>query len=259
MGRRACELLERFPDESPWHLFVSFVGPHDPWDPPTEFADHFRQAPMPDPIADSLRNKPNWQHQKAKRQGGATLEDIRAVRRQYTAALELIDAQVGAILQTLERKGQLHNTYIIYCSDHGEMLGDHGLFQKSIHYEPALRVPLIVAGPNIKPGRSAAQIELSDVHPTLLALADIPLASQLDAQSFQHLLGDPTQEHRTDTVSQLLHCRALRNSEWKLVENYNDTTELYNLHDDPHELHNLAERHPDIVARMRRRLVQRLL
>ncbi|MCL4544985.1 MAG: sulfatase-like hydrolase/transferase [Chloroflexi bacterium] len=259
ISRRACELLERFPDESPWHLFVSFVGPHDPWDPPTEYAEHFRRTPMPEPLADSLEGKPRWQHTKAKKQSGATAEEVANVRRQYTAALELIDRQIGQILAALDRRGQRDNTYIVYCSDHGEMLGDHGFFQKSIHYEAALRVPLIVAGPGITPGQTPALVELSDVHPTLLELAGIAPSPGLDARAFVPVLHDPLQEHRTDTVSQLLHCRSLRNNEWKLVENHNDLPELYHLRDDPNELINLAPSHADVVARMHRRLVQRLL
>lgn len=259
IGRKACEFIETVVDESPWHLFVSFVGPHDPWDPPTEYGDHFRNAPMPPSIEDSLVEKPEWQRKKALAQSGASPEDIAIVRRQYAAMIELIDHQIGQILTAVERRGWSDDTYVVYCSDHGEMLGDHGFYQKSIFYEPALRVPLIATGPGIPPGeRSDALIELIDLYPTLLELAGVSARPGLDARSFVSVLRDPRQSHRTATVSTLLHGRCLRTERYKLVESYNDRPELYDLVEDPQELHNLAPRQPDRVAQLRRQLAGRL-
>lgn len=259
VGRRARAFIETVEDESPWHLFVSFVGPHDPWDPPTKFADHYRTAPVPPLISDPLNDKPSWQQKKAKKQGGASPEEIAVVRRQYAAMIELIDDQIGQILAALDRRGWTDNTYVIYCSDHGEMLGDHGVYQKSIFYESALRVPLIAAGPGVVMGaHSHALIELSDIHPTLLELAGLSPRTGLDARSFVHLLGNPFAHHRTSAVSTLLHGRCLRTARYKLVENYNDQTELYDLTNDPQELRNLAASEPSLVAELRRELVQRL-
>lgn len=260
IGRRACYFLRDIADEeSPWHLFVSFVGPHDPWDPPTEFAGHFRGAAMPAALADSMEGKPAWQRQKAKRMAGATPEEVAVVRRQYSASLELIDDQIGRILQTLDERGLTDTTYILYCSDHGEMLGDHGLFQKSVHYEAALRVPLIVTGPAIAPGRSDALVELSDVNPTLLELAGVAPRPGLDARSFLALLRDPSAGHRDETISQLDNCRALRTRDHKFVFNQNDLPELYDLREDPNELVNLAPDQPELVGTLQRRLTRRLM
>jgi arylsulfatase len=260
IGRRACDFLRNTADdESPWHLFVSFVGPHDPWDPPTEFADRFRDTPMPAALADDMEGKPAWQRQKAKRMAGASAEEVATVRRQYTASLALIDDQIGQILQTLDERGLTENTYVLYCSDHGEMLGDHGLYQKSIHYEAALRVPLIVTGPDITPAVSDALIELSDINPTLQALAGVPPSPALDARSFLPVLRDPTASHREETISQLDNCRALRTRTHKFVYNQNDLPELYDLREDPDELINLASRQPELAMAMQRRLTRRLM
>ncbi|HEY8744187.1 MAG TPA: sulfatase-like hydrolase/transferase [Chloroflexota bacterium] len=260
IGRRSCQWLRDVADEeSPWHLFVSFVGPHDPWDPPTEFADHFRDTPMPPALADSMEGKPGWQCQKARRMAGATPEEIAVVRRQYTASLELIDDQIGQILKTLEARGQAENTYVLYCSDHGEMLGDHGLYQKSVHYEAALRVPLIVTGPDITPAVSDALVELSDINPTLQELAGVTPRSELDARSLLPLLRDPAATHRQETISQLDNCRSLRNRDYKYVYNQNDLPELYDLREDPNELVNLAPRRPELVGELQRKLTRRLM
>lgn len=259
IGRRACRFLEQVADDLPWHLFVSFVGPHDPWDPPSEFGEHFRNAPIPAPISDPLHDKPAWQRKKAQRQAGASPDQVTRVRRQYTAALELIDTQIGRIFETLERRGQTGRTYVVYSSDHGEMLGDHGFYQKSIAYEAALRVPLLVAGPNIGAGVSEGLVELSDVNPTLLELAGLVPCRRLDARSFVPLLHDSKAEYRVDALSALTNFRVLRTHRHKLIDNYNDIPELYDLQDDPQELHNLAGKRSDLVATMRRRLDHRML
>jgi arylsulfatase len=260
IGRRSCQWLRDVADEeSPWHLFVSFVGPHDPWDPPTEYAAHFREAEMPPAVADGMDGKPAWQRQKAKRMAGATTEEVATVRRQYTASVALIDDQIGQILRTLDERGFADNTYVLYCSDHGEMLGDHGLYQKSVQYEQALRVPLIVTGPGVAAGVSDALVELSDVNPTLQELAGVVPRPELDARSVVRLLRDPAGAHREDTISQLDNCRSLRNREYKYVFNQNDLPELYDLRDDPNELVNLASDRRDLVGEMHRKLTRRLM
>ncbi|HLH72891.1 MAG TPA: sulfatase-like hydrolase/transferase [Chloroflexota bacterium] len=257
IGRWACQFIENAVDESPWHLFVSFVGPHDPWDPPTEYADHFRGAPMPEPIADSLQGKPAWQQQRAQRQAGATAEEVASVRRQYTASIELIDDAIGQILQSLEKRGQADNTYIVYCSDHGEMLGDHGFYEKSMYYEPSLRVPLIAVGPDIAANaRSDALIELSDLNPTLLELAGLSPRPGLDARSIAPLLRGETHQHRDFQVSTIDNALCLRTRQHKYVANINDRPELYDLETDPHELHNLAPEQPQLARELHRALIR---
>ena len=129
IGRRAAEWIARVPDDYPWYFFVSFVGPHDPFDPPAEYAQRYRRADVPPPIPDELHGKPAWIRS---RQVEASAEDIAVSRRQYCAAIELIDDHIGLILDALEARGQLENTYIVFSSDHGEMLGDHGLYTKSV-------------------------------------------------------------------------------------------------------------------------------
>jgi arylsulfatase len=267
VGRRAAQWLEQVPDDFPWYYFVSFVGPHDPFDPPTEYASHFRHAEMPPAIADDMRGKPSYlQH----RVLPATPEQITMTRRQYCASIELIDDQVGLMLTALERRGRLDDTYIVFTSDHGEMLGDHGLYTKSVPYDGAVRIPLIVAGPGIAGGRtSEALIELIDVHPTLCDLAGLPQQEHVDARSFASLLHEqrknhqpngehrPDVLHRPDIVTAIRNFRSLRTQHYALIENYNDVTELYDLEADPQELHNIAAQHPDLVRELAWRLNQR--
>ena len=152
------------------------------------------------------------------------------------------------------------NTYIFFTSDHGEMLGDHGLYTKSLPYESALRVPLIAAGPGIRGWQvSDALVELIDVNPTICALAGLPPQPGIDALSFDWVLNGDDRVHRTETVSAIRNFRLIRTHDYKLVQHYNDHTELYNLNEDPEELHNIADAHPDVVGTLRQRLNERYL
>ena len=257
IGDRAAEWLDAVPDDFPWHYLVSFVGPHDPFDPPTAYAEHFRGAEMPPPVAVAGEGKPRWVRRRARELDPA---EVAVTRRQYCAAIEAIDDAVGKMLDALERRGQRDRTYILFTSDHGEMLGDHGLYAKSVMYEPALNVPLLAAGPGIEGGRvSDAIVELIDVNPTICELAGLPPQEDIDARSFGAVLRGEAAAHRGEAVSQLTNCRCVRTGHHKLIESFNDATELYDLHEDPRERHNLAGERPEQVAELRRRLRGRLL
>lgn len=257
IGRRAAEWIDGVPDDFPWFSFVSFVGPHDPYDPPTEYADKYRSAAMPPAIRDDLDGKPEWVKRKKLTDDPAVIADT---RRQYCAAIELIDDQIGLILDALERRGMLDNTYVIFASDHGDMLGDHGLYKKLVAYEPSIRVPLMVSGPGIESGTvSDALVELFDLNPTVCELAGLPPQGNLDASSFASVLAGHQSTHRTDTISGLYNFRCIRTERYKLIENYNDRVELYDLQEDPHELHNIASAQPELVRMLTKRLDQRLL
>jgi len=255
IGRRAVEWIEHVPDDFPWHMFVSFVGPHDPFDPPTQYADRYRDAEMPPAIEDAMKGKPEWVKKRAR-----ALEpgDVTETRRQYCGAIELIDNHVGLMLDALERRGMADNTYIVFSSDHGEMLGDHGLYNKSTAYEGALMVPLIAAGPGIEGGRvSEALVELIDVNPTICELAGLPPQANIDARSFAPLLRGETEAHRDNVVSALRNFRCIRTDRYKYIANYNDVTELYDLANDPQELVNIAPEHPELAARLHGRMMGR--
>ncbi len=257
IGRRAAEWIEQVPDDFPWHLFVSFVGPHDPFDPPGEYAERYRGKPMPPAVRGDLEGK---SRRARSRQVGLTDEQVAHARRQYCAATELIDDQVGAILEALDRRGMADNTIIAFASDHGEMLGDHGIFTKSVGYEAAIRVPLVVAGPGIEPGRTSdALVELIDVNPTLTDLAGLPAQPNLDARSLGPVLRGQASEHRQETISVLKGFGVVRTDRYKLIDNENDVAELYDLASDPHECHSVAAAQPDIVRQMRKRLRERLM
>jgi len=257
IGRRAAQWLADVPDDFPWHYFVSFVGPHGPFDPPTEYADRYRNAEMPAAIEDSLEGKPEWIRRRVL---DMNADEVAVARRQYCAAIELIDDQVGRMLDALERRGVLDSTIIVFSSDHGEMLGDHGLFSKSVAYESALRVPLIIAGPGIEGGRvSNALVEMSDINPTLCELAGLPPQENIDARSLGPVVRGESAEHRANVVARLRGFCMIRTARHKLIQNENGGRELYDLESDPDELHNLAADEADRVPTLSRRMTDRYM
>ena len=254
IGRQAARWIETIADDFPWHLFVSFVGPHDPFDPPTEYAQQFRDAAMPSAIPKSLDGKPQWI---LNRQKDCSAEELAHIRRQYCALIKLIDDQVGRLIDALKSRDMLDNTIIIFTSDHGEMLGDHGLFQKQAPYEPSIHIPLIVAGPGIRAGAvSDALVDMMDLNPTICALAGVEAAPELDARSFDGILSGKETEHRQVIVTALENFRCLRTATHKYVDNTDDMPELYDLENDPGEIRNVADEFPNLVSAMADRLKQ---
>lgn len=256
IGQHAVRWIENVPDDFPWHYFVSFVGPHDPFDPPTEYAERWRDAEMPSAIPYDVSNRPNWIVKKSAERDS---ENTDMVRRQYCALIELIDDQIGQILDALERRGMMENTIIIFASDHGEMLGDHGMYQKGVAYEQALRVPLIVAGPSIPEGKNSdALIELFDLNPTICEMADVKPQENIDARSILPLLRGETTEHRQATISSMHNFRSIRTRTHKFVQSYNDHNELYDLVNDPDEMRNIVDEKPELAQVLRQQLASRM-
>jgi len=259
-GQRAVEWMQRITDDFPWHLFVSFSGPHMPHDPPREYFDRCADVDMPPAVPKPEVGQPRCYAGRPSRVNDPDL--MNNVRRAYCAYIELIDEWVGRILDVLEQRGMADNTYVVFSSDHGEMLGDLGMFGKSVPYEPSLHVPLIAAGPGI-PGAQVCEalVELSDVNPTLCTLAGLPPQPGIDASSFVHCLRDPFREHRTDILASMRSWQCVRTEQHKLVENHNDAAELYDLQADPQEETNLfpdaAQQQKELIADLRGRMRQR--
>ena len=162
------------------------------------------------------------------------------------------------MLNALEARGMLDNTCVVFSSDHGEMLGDFGMYAKYVPHEAALRVPLLIAGPGIEPGKvSHALVELIDVNATICELAGMPAQEHVDAESFAPVLRGEANEHRTETASLLDNFRCIRNRDYKFIDNYNEICELYDLRQDPRELNNIADEMPVVREEMQGRLRER--
>jgi arylsulfatase A-like enzyme len=264
------DMAESF--DEPWLYSVNFFDPHHDFDPPREYLerylDRLKDIPLPDYVEGELEDKPYYQsldHQKALN-GAEPLaypfddmlpRDHRLIRAAYWAMVDLIDDQVGRILHTLEESGQAQNTIVIFMSDHGEMLGDHGIYLKGPYfYEEAIRVPLIISYPReYETGRERdALVELTDLAPTLLDAVSIEEEPGMQGLSFLPLLtGESSEDHHRDSVyseyynAMPTHSQEdvlpfgtmIRTENYKLVRMHGlDTGELYDLESDPSEANN---------------------
>jgi choline-sulfatase len=182
----------------------------------------------------------------------------RAHRRAYYGRVSYVDAQLGRLLDRLEQTGQADNTVVVYTSDHGEMLGMFGMWFKSSMYEDSARVPLIVAGPGFGRGvRVRTPVSQWDLGAAMFTATRVTRPSGLAGEPLQHLRGDDTNRavfaeyhgHGTRGSAYIV-----RQDQWKLIYNARAPHQLFDLDDDPHELHNLAAKAPGTL----RALIDRL-
>ena len=253
IGRKAVQWLENVSDDVPWHYFVSFAGPHNPWDPPAEELNRVGEQIFPPAITDGLENKPEWVKKRAKIQtGGMSEQDLQKLKRSYAASVAVIDTWIGNILDTLEQRGLDDNTVIIFCADHGELLADHGLLEKKSMYEASVRIPLVIRAPWMMKRRdSGALAQLMDLAPTCMELAGLSYdMDDMDARSLLPILKGGDIELRSAQISELINCQMVYDGRYKWIRNWNDIDELYDLKEDPKELYNLIEQKPEIQKRL---------
>lgn len=246
------------PTDQPWFLQLSFVQPHVPLIGDPIWAEHYANAA----IERTARAEPTttteaWgthlgflrRHSQIHMMSD---EFVLAGARQYYAMVSLIDQRIGALLTQLEALGQLDNTYVVYCADHGEMLGDHGLMAKMNFYRSSVRVPLIVRPPNGAGSQSghveSAPVQALDVAATLL---DAGGAVALDGAPARSLLpfvtgdGGPDRTHAISMIRMRPGTptwQAITDGRWRATINADtgEPSELFDLATDPDEATNLV-------------------
>ena len=253
VGFHACQKLydlARGADDRPWCLTVSFTHPHDPyvarkcfWDlyeacdhlsprvPAMDYADH-------DPHAQRIFDANDW------RSFDITEDDIRRSRRAYFANISYLDEKVGEILDVLERTRQ--EAIILFVSDHGDMLGERGLWFKMNFYEGSARVPLMIAAPGLEPRSVTDPVSTIDVCPTLCDLAGVSMGEVLPWTTGESLVPVARGGARNSPVAMEYAAEAsispmiaLRRGCWKYTNCAHDPEQLFDLETDPDELTNL--------------------
>jgi arylsulfatase len=294
-AQKAIDFMEaRSGGEQPWLFSVNIFDPHHAFDPPEEYLrpylDRLDEIPLPNFVEGELAGKPVFQQIDSRAPYGGkpgpnamshenmTPRDHRLVRAAYWAMCDLIDDQAGRMIEALERTGQIDNTLVIYTSDHGEMLGDHGIYLKGPHfYDPAIHVPLIVSFPGrIEPGRrSGALVELTDLAQTILDAAGISHHPGMQGKSLWPLLTGEADAsaHREDVYCEYYnamgwhaeprtpHATMVRTDRTKIVVFHGmEIGELYDLQYDPNETHNLWSdpAAADLKAAMLKRVCDRM-
>ncbi len=267
VGRRAASYLAGLDEGAPWCCWVSFGGPHEPWDTPEPYASLYADvdvgAATPrlrahERVRGLLRHNFDSPHFSPPLRPN----EVRALRADYAGAVTLIDDQIGAILDVVRGRGELDRTVVLFTSDHGEMNGDQGLLYKGNFLDQALMIPLIVRPP---PGGCAdagrvvgANAELMDVGATIADYAGASLAGASQARSLRPLVEGRSAAHRDFAVAELRDHTALVDQRWKLeLDPADRPTLLFDRVNDPLEQHNLAD--DPGYGRVRRELRDRLV
>jgi arylsulfatase A-like enzyme len=265
VSQRTCEFLERqasAPDV-PFLAFCSYPDPHHPFTPPGRYFEMYdpNQIPLPKTFEDPhTGSMPHLRRLTEKRgeQGfvmapfSPTEWQFRQMAAAEYGAISMIDDGIGEVLATLERTGLAANTVVIFTSDHGDMFGDHGLMLKSgMHYHGCLRVPLLIARPGSRPGRTGALASSLDLAQTVLELAGAPTYHGMQGVSLAPLLDNPDQSVRDHVLieedqmfdiaglGQQLRMRTLITEQHRLtLYQGSPDGELFDLARDPDELNN---------------------
>jgi arylsulfatase A-like enzyme len=246
-GNVACELIRKVPAGENWFLQVNFSGPHDPVDVTKDMWTSVQGADFPAPI----QGDPTF-----------TAQQHNETRRCYAAMQENIDAWLGKFRVLIEERGETSKTVIIFASDHGEMLGDHDRWGKSIPFHASMGIPMVIAGPGLKAGaQNDSPVTLLDLAATIL-----DLSASGDSAGFGHghslvpILKGEAESVRQIAVSGLEDWRAAYDGRWKLVRGFDparkgnqsgvQTVLLFDRQSDPDELTNVFDQHPEMVARL---------
>ncbi len=247
-AREGVRLLERFAQQKrPFFLAVGFYRPHTPYVAPKKYFDLYPldRITLPALSDDDRARTPAPAYGTARPVEDALTDDRRRQAIQaYRAATSFMDAQVGVVLGALDRLRLRQNTVVVFASDHGYHLGDHGLWQKQSLFENSARVPLIVSAPGAKGnGRAAAGlVALVDLYRTLADLAGLSPAAEIEGVSVRPLLDNPASSVRSFAFSQARTGYAVRTSRWRYIEwgAGKAGTQLYDMEQDPRETRNLA-------------------
>lgn len=236
----------------PWVAYVGISKPHPKFDAALKYQDIYPpdRMPLPQIPAGYLEKRhPMFQVlANFKNVSTPVPEDrVRRARSAYYGLITEVDELIGRLLDELDRTGQTQNTLVVYTSDHGEMLGEHGLWLKNVLLEGAARVPLIMAGPGVPKGRAIpAPVSHVDMVASLVDAAGAPKGKELRGHSLLPMARGERGTHPGYAYSES-HSEGnatgsflIRKEQWKYIYFTGDEPLLFNLKDDPGELHNLA-------------------
>ncbi len=271
MARDAEWVLEKCARDKdrPFFLALGFFRPHTPYVSPKSYFEGYPEKDMPvvQGVAEDQKDIPKHALGSYKKEQDNLTDDLRRQAVQaYYSAITFMDAQAGRVLDALDRLGLAENTIVVFTSDHGYHLGEHGLWQKQSLFEESSRVPLIIAAPGMKKGATAsAPVGLIDLYPTLAELCGVKAPANLQGQSLAGMLKDPSVKGRGWVLSQVVRGGgfkragasaaagdngkrvfgySLRTGRWRYTEwnEGKEGRELYDHDNDPKEVTNLAEK-----------------
>ena len=253
-GMVAAEAIKLMTDhkDGPFFIGAGFYKPHCPWITPGKYFDQYslNQISLPANTPEMKDNYPAHALASTKPWPylGLTTDQARECKLAYYAAISFVDAQIGKLLDAVDSLGLSSNTVIVFWSDHGYHLGEHGLWFKQSCFEESAKTPLIISVPGKKSAGkiSHRMVELVDIYPTLAGLTGLKSPPHLEGESLVDLINNPdakwdhpayTQVQRGKTPGHSVRIEGWRYTEWGFGES---GTELYDEKNDPKELKNLA-------------------
>lgn len=246
-------LLEANRDR-PFFIAAGFYRPHVPCIAPKKYFDLYplEKIKLPDYPPEHMKDIPEAALWTKPLNHGVAPDDCRRFLRGYYACVSFVDAQVGRLLEAVERLGLADNTIVVFFGDHGWLLGEHGQWQKNSLFEESARVPFIIRAPGMKGNGQACPrtVELVDFYPTVADLAGLPAPKRLEGVSLRPLLEDPQREWSRPAYTEVFRRleqppfsgRSVRTERYRYTEwdQGKKGTQLYDHQTDPHELKNLA-------------------
>ena len=289
VGDQTLAFLRQWDQARPFCLLMHFKAPHRNWIPAERYADAFEEIDIPLPrtfeeklgersealqrAKMAIANMPDFRNRGVPEDlppEERELRNYQALVKNYYRTLLSVDDNVGRALDWLSEAGIAEDTVVLFSSDNGFFLGELGLYDKRLMYEPSIRVPMLVRWPErIEPRVDREHMVLNvDVAPTILDLAGVPVPPSMQGRSFGPLLEGKQVPWRDAFLYEFFeypdadHCvmkhRGIRTERWKLIHFFEqpEAWELYDLHSDPHELGNLAEErsHRGVLRELRARM-----
>lgn len=257
----AAEKLATMPADQPFFLSAGLFLPHVPCFVTQKWMDLYPEETLmlPEVLEDDRADTPraswwlHWSLPEPRLKFLKEKNEWKNLVRSYLASISFMDAQLGRILDALEKSPHAKNTIIVLWSDHGWHLGEKDITGKNTLWERSTRVPLMFAGPGSTAGTACAQpVELLDIFPTLCELAKLPLPKQLEGHSLVPQLKDATTTREWPAITN--HNpgnNTVRDKDWRYIQYVDGSEELYDMKNDPHEFKNLAN-DPNYAAEITR-------
>jgi len=262
---RSVKYIKDNAGKRPFFLWSSWIAPHPPFDVPDSFADLYNDVDIPETLKSKTKLTPHASKSAIHCDLPKNKEKdyIKRIRQLYYSAISLVDKNIGRILKALEEAGELDNTFIIFSSDHGEMLGDHGCFQKQLPYDSASKIPFLIRYPEkIKKDTTRSDfVDLNDILPTVLDVAGIDYPGPQELPGGSVLRNDKDRSYQYIEHHQGINrWISIRDKEYKYNYYYGGgLEELFDMKNDPSESTNLLEKNPEKFLSQKNKLYNVLM
>jgi len=249
-ANKAVDILKKYAkNKKPFFLAMGLFRPHTPYVAPHKYFNMYdrkliRVPSVPSKYYETIPEAARYWLLRKKDQVNLPKETAKKAIQAYYASISFADAQIGKILRTLDETGLRDNTIILFTSDHGYHMGEHGTYQKTTLFENAARVPLIISAPGMSRGKTTdSLVEMVDFYPTLVALAGLKTPKHLVGKSLVPILKDPAHTVRDSALTKLGEGFSIRTARYRITgwgKDGEDGYELYDTKTDPGEMKNLA-------------------